>query len=70
MTYAQFKKRIQAELQRNSRGKTWKELRRDLALPYTRPCPEWTKTLEKEINLVRKKGQGRELIWSIGNHYV
>jgi hypothetical protein len=70
MTYAQFKEMIRAELQKNSHGKTWKELQRDLSLPYTRPCPEWTKTLEKEIGLVREKGQGRELIWSIRTRHV
>ncbi len=65
MTYVLFKNLIQTDLRKRSKGKTWKELKSDLALPYERPCPEWTKKLEREIGLRRDKGQGRELVWRI-----
>jgi len=65
MTYVLFKDSIHAELKRHSRGKTWKELKRDLALTYDRPCPEWTRRLEREIGITRQKGEGRELVWLV-----
>jgi hypothetical protein len=65
MTYILFKNLIQSDLRKRSMGKTWKELKSDLALPYDRPCPEWTKRLEREIGLRRQKGKGRELVWQI-----
>jgi hypothetical protein len=65
MTYILFKNLIQADLRNRSMGKTWKELKSDLALPYDRPCPEWTKQLEREIGLTRLKGEGRELVWRV-----
>ena len=65
MTYSLFKNLIQTDLRKRSTGRTWKELRSDLALPYDRPCPEWTKKLEREIGLTRKKGEGRELVWHV-----
>jgi len=65
MTYIDFKNSIHADLKKHSRGRTWKELRSDLALPYDRPCPEWTKRLEHEIGLTREKGEGREFVWCV-----
>jgi len=65
MTYLLFKNLVQSDLQKYPVGKTWKELKSDLALPYNRPCPEWTKRLEREIGLTRQKGAARELIWSV-----
>jgi hypothetical protein len=66
MTFAEFKAAIECALKRSSTGRTWKELKADLALPYDRPCPEWTKRLEQQIGLVRRKGIGRKLVWSVG----
>jgi len=40
-------------------------LREALALPYDRPCPEWTRQLEEEIGLIRRKGSGRSLVWQL-----
>jgi len=65
MTYLLFKNLIQTDLRKRATGKTWKELKSDLALPCDRPCPEWTRKLEKEIGLKRQKGEGRELVWRI-----
>ena len=65
MTYVLFKNLIQTDLRKCATGKTWKELKSDLTLPYNRPCPEWTKRLEREIGLTRQKGAARELIWSV-----
>jgi len=65
MNYVEFKNIIEAALRKKSSGATWHELRAAHDLPYDRPCPEWTRRLEKEIGLIRRKGNGRSLIWSI-----
>jgi hypothetical protein len=65
MTYAEFRTRIQRHLEKQSSGATWQELRDTLKLPYARPCPEWTRRLEEEIGLVRCKGHGRSLHWTL-----
>lgn len=67
MSYVEFKTCIQRHLETHSDGATWHELRVALALPYERACPEWTRRLEKEIGLVRRKvdGRGRGLRWML-----
>lgn len=65
MHYAEFKAAIQHHLKRKRQGATWVELRETLALPYERACPEWTRRLEEEIGLVRRKGEGRALVWKL-----
>lgn len=65
MRYEEFKGLIHAHLQRNPAGATWKELRRALRLPYQRPCPEWTRSMQRDIGLVRRKGGGRAFVWSL-----
>lgn len=65
MTYPNFKADIQRYLRHHPDGVTWAELRDSLSLPYLRPCPEWTRRLEQEIGLVRRKGAGRALVWSL-----
>lgn len=65
MRYTDFKSAIQQHLLRNRSGATWPELRDSLSLPYDRPCPEWTRRLEMEIGLVRRRGSGRSLVWEI-----
>jgi hypothetical protein len=65
MTYLEFKAAIQQHLQRSRAGATWVELRDKLGLPYERACPEWTRRLEEDIGLVRRKGAGRALVWGI-----
>jgi len=67
MTYLEYKSRIQRHLETHASGATWQELRDILKLPYDRPCPEWTRRLEKEIGLVRRKGTGRSLNWVLGS---
>jgi hypothetical protein len=64
MRYEDFRESIRRELQKG-RSLTWAELRDRLKLPYDRPCPQWTKQLEREIGLARTKGDGRALLWSI-----
>jgi len=65
MRYAEFKGAIQRHLREHSQGATWVQLREALSLPYDRPCPEWTRMLAEEIGLVRRKGNGRSLVWSL-----
>ena len=65
MRYVEFKAAIQQHLLRRRQGATWPELRETLALPYDRPCPEWTRRLESEIGLLRRPGGGRALVWEI-----
>jgi hypothetical protein len=66
MRYAEFKGAIRARLLGQPAGLTWKQLKDDLHLPYDRPCPEWTRLLEQEIHLVRRKGAGRAFVWALG----
>ncbi len=65
MTYLEFKSRIFDALSGDSGGLTWKQLREQQELPYKRPCPEWTRRLQKEIGLKRDRKKGRELLWRI-----
>jgi hypothetical protein len=65
MTYADFKRAIHARLLTRPSGATWKQLKDELRLPYDRPCPEWTRRLEQEIDLVRRKSAGNALIWAL-----
>ena len=65
MQYVEFRDRIQRKLLRQPSGMTWAKLREELKLPYERPCPNWTKQLEKEIGLTRTKGEGRALVWKV-----
>ncbi len=58
MTYDEFKGAIHQRLRLSRHGATWVELRDSLALPYDRPCPEWTRRLEEDIGLVRMGGPG------------
>ena len=67
MTYNEFRDVIQRQLRRQRMGLTWKELRDALDLPYTRPCPNWTRRLEDEIGLTRTKGTGRALVWKLAS---
>lgn len=67
MRYPEFKSAIHQHLQRHRQGATWNELREKLSLPYDRPCPEWTRRLEKEIGLTRSKSSGRALLWQLSN---
>ena len=65
MKYIEYRAALERELRRATEGLTWVELRERLALPYERPCPEWTRRLEEEIGLVRRKGEGRALVWEL-----
>ena len=65
MRFSEFRERIVSDLKGEPEGLTWKELKRRNGLPYDRPCPEWTKTLENESGVVRKRRRGRELLWEI-----
>lgn len=63
--YTEFRDAIVETLSQQVVGLTWQQLRDQLKLPYDRPCPEWTKRLEEEVDLVRIKGTGRALIWKL-----
>jgi hypothetical protein len=65
MHYDEFKNLIQTHLRRHPSGATWTQLQRTLHLPYDRPCPEWTRRMETEIGLVRRKSDGRAFVWSL-----
>lgn len=65
MRYVEFRDAIQKELRRRPEGLTWAELRDRLGLPYDRPCPTWTRQLEKEIGLARVPGRARSLVWRV-----
>ena len=65
MKYATFKSAINVKLKKQPDGLTWEALRESLDLPYTKPCPEWIKQLERDIGLVRTKGSGRAYLWHL-----
>ena len=67
MRYDEFRDAIHKALRRSRSGLTWAQLRERLDLPYDRPCPAWTKRLEREIALSRRRGggDGRELVWAV-----
>ena len=65
MRYIEFKEAIAEMLGRNPDGLTWAQLRQRLELQYKRPCPTWTRNLEREIGLSREKGSGRALVWRL-----
>lgn len=65
MRYTEFRDAIRDELRRRPQGRTWKELRATLALPYDRPCPNWTRRLEEEIGLQRQPGRTRAYVWKL-----
>lgn len=65
MRYVDYRDSIHAELRRIGTGLTWVQLQSRLDLPYDRPCPAWTRQLEKDIGLRRIKGSGRSLIWRL-----
>jgi hypothetical protein len=67
MRYVEFKEKIRKALVKRPAGFTWKQLKARLRLSYDRPCPTWVANLEKEIGLVRKRGEGRALVWTLGS---
>ena len=56
MRYEQYKTAIQQHFKRIRAGATWLELRTALALPYDRPCPDWTRRLEGEKRVDSAQG--------------
>lgn len=69
MSFDDFKNAIQATLLHQTKPLTWKELKRIAKLPYDRPCPEWTRRLEKEAGLERftLPGRGNTRFWRMVN---
>jgi hypothetical protein len=65
VTYEEFRRQIHDALIEAPDGRTWKELRGGLELPYERPCPTWVKVLEREIGLNRETRRGREQVWRV-----
>ncbi len=65
MRYIEFREAISDALRRHPEGLTWAELRQRLALGYERPCPTWTRNLEREIGLSRQKRSGRAFVWRV-----
>jgi hypothetical protein len=65
MRYTDYRDAIERALEGSESGLTWAELQARLALPYDRPCPTWTKQLEREIGLRRVKASGRALVWKL-----
>lgn len=65
MTYIGFRDLIRTALRRKTRGLTWAQLQERLEFSYERPCPEWTRRMEREIGLSRTKGSGRALVWKL-----
>ena len=67
MKYTEFRDVTATELKAHPVGKTWKELKQSLNLPYQQPCPEWICRLELEINLERAEKRGNALVWTLAD---
>tara|TARA_R100000027_G_scaffold20458_1_gene14807 strand:- start:545 stop:751 length:207 start_codon:yes stop_codon:yes gene_type:complete len=67
MKYTEFRDSIAKDLKSHPSGKTWKEIKNSLSLPYKQPCPEWICRLEQEIHLERKEKKGNALIWRLSD---
>jgi hypothetical protein len=65
MKYTEFRDSIKKELQSHPEGLTWIQLKTSLKLPYDRPCQTWLYRMEKEIGLVRRKGNSRAYKWTL-----
>jgi len=65
MEYTEFRDSIHADLRRSRSGKTWKELKASLNLPYAQPCQEWIGRLKREIGLKRREKKGNALVWKV-----
>jgi hypothetical protein len=65
MRYVEFRDAIWEELRRVPDGLSWAELKTRLKLPYTIPCPEWVKQMEREVGLLRTRGSGRAYTWTV-----
>jgi hypothetical protein len=67
MKYTEFRDTIASVLKANPSGQTWQELKRDLNLPYQKPCPEWIAQLELESGLERREKRGNALVWKLSD---
>lgn len=67
MRYVEFRDAIHSDLRKHPEGFTWEELRERNRLPYDRPCGNWTRRLETEIELkrVKRSGKGNALVWML-----
>lgn len=65
MRYTEFRDSIRDDLSRSRSGKTWKEIKASLNLPYSQPCPDWISRLERDIGLERKEKRGNALVWKV-----
>ena len=67
MEYTEFRDTVYIGLKQHPSGLTWQELKTSLDLPYQRPCPEWVKRLEVDLDLKRNEKKGNALIWRLSN---
>jgi hypothetical protein len=65
MRYVDFRDAIEKALRRHPDGLTYKQLKTRCRLPYDSPCQVWVHQLERDIGLVREKGEGRAFIWKV-----
>jgi len=65
MRYDEFRELIQNTLTKYPAGLTWKELKKQLNLPYDRPCQTWVNLMEQEIGLSRVRENQRAYVWRI-----
>ena len=65
MRYEEVKAVLKNHLSENPEGQTWSQIKEQLNLPYETLCPEWTKQLETDIQLLRKPGAGRAYVWTL-----
>ena len=64
MAYDEFKEKIRKELDANPNGLTWTELKKRLKLPQKVPNNKWVSQMEKDIGLVRGRGE-KGIVWRL-----
>jgi len=62
--YEKFKIQIEAVLKAEPAGLTWTEIKTKLGLPQRAPNNLWVRMMEKDIGLIREKGQ-KGTIWKL-----
>jgi hypothetical protein len=67
MTYEQFRDKIKGALQYNDKGMTWTQIRTSLRLNQVVPNNKWVRRMERDIGLMRVKGNDGVIVWRI-NH--
>lgn len=63
--YEDFRDEVKAILEKELRGLSWTQIKKELQLSQRAPYHKWVKRMEKDIGLIRE-GRGSRTIWRLG----